>query len=556
MIAHPTSRDPTLVVPEAWSAIDRAEPLLFWGLQALLAVMLVLAGPILTSDGPAHVSMAHFLRHAGDPVWPVLNRLYEVNPALSPNALGHLMLSWLMLGLSPLAAENVLQGICLIGIPLAARLLLRRLSPSAAWIAVFFIPVALQRMFFLGLYNFQLSLIGCLLCLWAWVGLRDRPGVGRSVVLGVMLLLTLACQAVGWLEAGVAIAAMLAVDSLTRRFDLSRIAATCLACLPSVALFALFARNSVGGEELSYGAPAWLRVVDVLGGVPFAPIGRATALASLVLGATLLGLVLASGVQIWRSRTWPKDGVERGLRLGVCAVPLGFMAFLLVVPERAAGGWSHVWRAEVFPYVGLALVAAVLPVGGLLRRAALALGVAGALVAIAATLQVQLRDAPPVLRDFAEADALIPPHCTIVPVLGHYKLDPANAARLIYHPTFHLAHRMQWRDDRPVLFSYNARLPIYPARFRPDADPQRLLYGWKRAQGDTLVRKLDIPGWEAASGIAVDFVLLWDVMADDAVGPHHRLRSEALGGFRLALRSADGRLELYRRGVPGGCGGP
>src|SRR3954453_16904028 len=97
----------------------------------------------------------------------MLNRLYEMNRSFSPNALGHFLLASLMLVFPPLAAEQVLQILCVVSLPVAARLTLRRLSPDAGWIALFFFPVALQRMFFMGLYNFCLSMTGCLLCIWA-----------------------------------------------------------------------------------------------------------------------------------------------------------------------------------------------------------------------------------------------------------------------------------------------------------------------------------------------------------------------------------------------------
>jgi hypothetical protein len=543
--------------------MTRLEPYLFYGLLGLMVAMLLAVGPVLTSDGPAHVSIAHFLRHAGDPDWPQLNRLYAVNPALAPNALGHFALAGLMGAVSPLRAELAVQAACLLGIPLAARLLLRRISPEAGWLALFFLPVALQRLFYLGLYNFSLSVAGFLLCLWGWLGVRERPSARRAAGLAGLLLLTLACQAAGWIVALAAMHAMLTVEALLALGagrPLGRVVrvavATLLAIVPSVALFLLFSASSAGGAGMEYGALPLERMAGVLRGVPFATIGRISAMVALALTLVLLGLVAAGMVRVLLAGG---QDAERGtLPLVLGAVPVALLAFALVVPERAAGGWSHVWRAQAFPYMGLALAAAALPCAAWLRRGATAAAAAGGLVAIGLAFWLQATQVPPVVARFAEADALVGPHCSVVPVLGHYKLDRANSARVIHHPTFHLVHRMQWRGDRPVLFSYNARLSVYPARFRPEADPQRLLYGWAPEQGDTMVRALDIPGWEAASGIRVDFVLLWDVLPDDAPGPHAGIRTGALAGFTLAHRSADGRLELYRRGGSGsgGCAGP
>ncbi len=541
----------------------RLEPVLFFGLLALMATMLLALGPVLTSDGPAHVSLAHFLRHVGDPALPQLNRLLETNPVPTPNAFGHLALAGLMFVLTPLQAEMALQAACLLGIPLAARLVLRQIAPEAAWLALFFFPVALQKLFYLGLYNFSLSVVGFLLSLWAWLRLRERPGAGRTVVLSAMLLLTLACQASGWMEALAAILAIMTVEALaalrvaTGLQDVRRlVGATALATLPSLGLFVAFAATAGGGAAMIYGTPPMQRVLGVLLAAPFATMGAVAPAAGLGSTFVLLGLVAAGVAGFWRR--WRSGEAVGTLPLALCAVPLALLALLLMVPDRAAGGWTHVARSQLFPYLGLALVAAALPVAGWLRLGAMAVAAGSGLAVIGVAAWLQMTQVPPVVAQFAQADALVGPHCTVVPVLGHYKLDRANTARVSHHPTFHLAHRLQWHGDRPVLFSYAARLAVYPARFRPGLDPQRLLYGWEPLQGDTMVRALDVPRWEAATGMRVDYVLLWDVLPDDAPGPHQGLRSTALKEYGLMHRSPDGRLELYRRGGSGtgACAAP
>ena len=534
---------------------------MFFGLLGLMAAMLLAVGPVLTSDGPAHVSIAHFLRHAGDPAWPQLNRLLEPNPVPTPNAFGHLALAGLMFVLTPLQAEMALQAACLLGIPLAARLVLRQITPEAAWLALFFFPVALQRLFYLGLYNFSLSVVGFLLSLWAWLRLREQPGAGRMMVLSAMLLLTLACQASGWIEALAALLAMLTVEALAALRPISArrganlrevrrlVVATAVATLPSLGLFMVFAAKAGGNAPMVYGASPVERIWGVLLAAPFATVGSIAHAAGLAATLALLGLVAAGLAGLWRQ--WRRGDAVSTLPLALCAVPLALLALMLVVPDRAAGGWTHVARAQLFPYVGLALVAAALPMAAWLRHAAMAVAAGSGLAVIGVAAWLQATQVPPVVAQFAEADALVGPHCTVVPVLGHYKLDRANTARVIHHPTFHLAHRLQWYGDRPVLFSYAARLSVYPARFRPGMDPQLLLYGWEPLQGDTRVRALDVPRWEAETRMPVDYLLLWDVLPDDAPGPHQGLRSNALKQYGLVHRSSDGRLELYRRGGSG-----
>ncbi len=73
----------------AFARPGRIDTILFWLLLLLIAALIIVAGPILTSDGPAHVAIAHAIAVAGDPAWPMVNRLYDINPILTPNAVGH-----------------------------------------------------------------------------------------------------------------------------------------------------------------------------------------------------------------------------------------------------------------------------------------------------------------------------------------------------------------------------------------------------------------------------------------------------------------------------------
>jgi hypothetical protein len=533
----------------------------FWILLVLLVGLVAVTGPVLTSDGPSHLAMAHFMTVVGNPAWPMLNRLYELNLTPSPNALGHILMAGVMLVVPPLVSEQIIQIVCLVSIPLAARLVLRRLNPDAGWLALFFFPVALQRMFFLGLYNYCLSLTGCILCIWAYLRLRQRSSIGDVALLTALLVVTLACQAAGWMEAALAIGTMVVMESLHRlraREPVSAMlrvpVAVAVSLAPGAILFLLFALLSPGDRHVAYGPPALARLAAVFRDDAFAPIGQSTAYASLAMGLTLLVLAVTGGIARTRAR---RDDGDHELRLAICVLPFSFLGLLLIIPDEAGGGWTHTWRAQVLPYVGLVFACAVLPNWRVLRMFAIATATTGSLVMWAMALWVQAWQVPAAAREFEEADALIGPHCSVAPILTQFKLDPANSARLFYHPMFHIASRFELRDDRPVLFSYVARLPIYPVRYRSDADPQRLLYGWLPGQRDTRVYKIDIAGYAAASGIPVDYVLLWDFPKPDISGPYHDIRTAVTAAnYRLVHRSSGGRLELYQRPGPDGCAKP
>jgi hypothetical protein len=542
---------------------DRIASVAFWTLLVLITAALGLVGPVLTSDGPAHVAMAHFLTLAGNPEWAMLNRLFEINPTLSPNALGHFLLAGLMWVFPPLVAEQIVQAVCVISIPLAARLTLRRLAPDAGWIALFFFPVALQRMFYMGLYNYCLSLTGCILCIWAFLRFREKSSAINAIILAAILLVTLACQASGWMEAVVAVGTMALVDAGCGLFRgepirpvLGRATIVLLALVPGLLLFAQFALGGAGPHEIGYGPSPLARLYSVVVGDSFAPIGRSTAWVGLLLGVTLALLAVSGSVALRQTSSRQPDRTysDRDLRLAICMLPVAFLAFLTILPDRAGGGWTHTWRAEPLPYVGLALACAMLPAPRMLQRAAMAAATVGSLVAFGMMVWVQAWQVPSAVREFNEADALIGAHCTVAPVLGQFKLDPLNTARLFYHPLFHIANRFGLKYDRAVLFSYGARLPIYPVRFRPQANPHRFLYGWEPGQSDTHVYQIDPIGFEAATGVPVDYILLWDMPAPNEAGLFSAIRPSVIrAGYQLAYRSSGKRMELYRRPGPGGC---
>jgi len=519
----------------------------FWLGLGGMALLVMALGPILTNDGPAHLAMAQVLRHAGDPDWPLLNRVYELNPGLSPNALAHHLLAALLRFLPPAVAEAALQLLCLLAPPLAGRALLRRLSPDAAWLALFLIPLALQRLFFAGLYNYCLSIAGALLCLRAFLRLREQGSTGRALTLAAALLLTLACQAFGWLAAGLAIVLLLLAD-LRRGWRLP--ATVALAALPGLLLFLAFLANPGPDRLIEYGDPFAQRLIALLRADFLAPIGRPMALLGAACQA-LLGLLYLLGLWRWRGGEAPADPA---LARGLCLLPPAFLLLALAIPDRAGGAWTHDLRAQPLPMLGLLLALAVLPVAPVLRQVAASLAGLTGLLAIATAAWVEAVAVPPALQPLVALDRRLAPHCAIAPVFGHYKLDAPNSARLFHHPMFHAAARLQLRDDRPVLFSYLARLQVYPVRFRPAADPQRLLFGWANGQRDTRIDRLDLEAYARASGVPVDVVLLGGFAPEDPRSAS--LRASLIGAGYRPAPAPPGAPEPWLRPGAEACLGP
>jgi hypothetical protein len=241
--------------------------------------------------------------------------------------------------------------------------------------------------------------------------------VTNVIALAAILLTTLACQASGWMEAVVAVGTMALVDAgcrLRRGGPIGSVlrpaAMVLLTMVPGLLLFGRFALGGTGPHEIGYGPPPLDRLYSVVVGGSFAPIGRSTAWVGLLLGITLAIMAVSGGIVLRQTDCRQPDRTrsDRDLRLATCMLPLAFLAFLMILPDRAGGGWTHIWRAEPLPYVGLALACAMLPAPRLLQRVAVASATVGSLVSIAMMVWVQGWQVPSAVQEFNEADALIP----------------------------------------------------------------------------------------------------------------------------------------------------
>jgi hypothetical protein len=540
----------------------RAETWTFSILLALALALVVFTGPFMLNDGPAHLSMANFMLHVGDPAWPMLNRMYTLNPGYTPNLGGELILVGLLKLLPPLAAEQALQAICILSVPLAGWLLLRRISPDRGWLAVFLIPVAMQRMFYLGLYNFCLSTAGFFLCLWAYLLLRQRASTVRALLLALLLLLTLVCQAFGWIAAMTAIGAMALSTTVARQRRreplahwLRDVVWVGAAMLPGLGLFGMFLLQGASERGIEYGLSPLLRIRLLFWGDPLSTIGPATGLSAFLLTLTLLALVARQALAIHRA--WPTLPLaRRDLAVSLLSLPVAFLVLALVIPDHAGGAWTHFWRAEIFPFVGLVLAAAAVPEKRRVHAFAHALAAAGAVVALASALALQTLYTPKALAEFREADPLIGPHCTVAPIMFHQRFDTANTAQIGHKPMTHAASLFELTNDRVALYNYIARLSVYPVQFRPGFDPQELLFRWPPEQEQPEAQNIDFVNFERATQIPIDYVLVWGTPNPAQQNLREQLYGGVLQDFTLVHRSTTGQLELYQRNGQVGCEKP
>src|SRR5207249_3856255 len=121
-----------------------------------------------TQDGPAHLANALILKDYGSE-GTRYHEFYEVHWEPLPNWTGHLMLLGFLHFLPPLAAEKVLVSLYVIGFAWSFRYFLGAMGSACPPLALAGLLFVFQRCFWLGFYNFCLSLIVYWLILGYWL---------------------------------------------------------------------------------------------------------------------------------------------------------------------------------------------------------------------------------------------------------------------------------------------------------------------------------------------------------------------------------------------------
>lgn len=521
--------------------------MLMLGVLYAAAVLYVL--PFATNDGPVHMSFGHMLGGTPD-AGGLQAQHYQRNGALHPNLAVYGLIVLLLKAVAPDVAEAVVQLACLLGPVAGMAALLQQFRRRQVWVALFAFPLGLHQLFFLGLYNYCLSVTGFLLSMAALLWMQKRAGAWRAAAPVAALYFTYFSHASGFLAAMLALGVLTmvscaaawrtggAVQALRAH---ARHAGVLLSPLPLVVLSLGGAR----GAAVVFGAPLEERLKSFVILSPLnlqhTPMDRylAPALAAAILASVLL-LALRCAMALGSRRADTRSWAALLLFASLLALALAF-------PDTMGGGWTHYRRMQMFPYFAGLLCMACLPLPASARRAMAALAVVVSLALMAGGTWRQYRIKQQ-LAPLAEVEQLVPPHCTVLPLV----LDDGGAWATgmslppKYRPFFQAASRLELRGDRVALFNYLARLQVYPVHFVPGQDTQALLFHWRPQQEATDLARIDIAGYEQASGQAVDYVLQWGALAS-APAPLQAEVLRATASYKPVYATPDGKVRLFRR---------
>jgi hypothetical protein len=526
---------------------------IFLALAACVGCLLFI-GPFATNDGPVHMSFARMFWFglAG----PLQTHLYMINRELDPNLLGYLIAGPAIAIVGADWAEIILQAICLISLPLAGWFVMSTLrSGNMAWVGVM-AAMSLNEMFFLGLYNYSLSLSAGLLAFgmlvraereggywWAGFGAAlviaflSHPG---GLILGVIFTMS-------WLVPRIMNDAM---NGVSVRALVARNWPIALSMLPALLFVIQFLARQVHHETLR-GPGLNYRLHQILSLNLLATNGPPTVLAARGVAALVIGATLVAMIE--RLRRWRGDPASRLDTVRYGLLVLSGLVLVAAFPDVAGGGWTHIRRMVLLPFLAALLICAVHPWTVKTRMVIVAcIGILNAVVIGSA-----LREQIPIHRVVADADQLlghVEAHCTVLPIIPYPSLQTVSpplptmspwymrVSRTSYTPFSHIATRLEQRGDRVALYNYLARLGIYPISARPGLDPQQLIFHWAPDYWGGAIEVADLQSFERAAGIPVDYVLLQgDPMEmppglGAAVRNYHLVTTSGTSGFRLYAR--------------------
>ena len=519
----------------------------------ILVILIVLPHPFATNDGPVHLAFSHLILTSHQNDLPLQHLAYLIQLKPNPNLAVYLLMAALMRIFSPAVTESLIQLCCLIAPMLAAYFAIGRINPRNVWLSVFVLPISLNQMFFLGLYNHCLSTAAFFLVVGTYFWMSKSPSVLRALVLYGTLLLAFACHASGFImSVAGTVSLSLAAGVLSCRRSASIPAAikeqryvlgVLLALTPLAGWFLSAGTKSVTTYDVPLHSRLWqfFRLEELAANYPLADRFPAAIISWLL----LCGFFVVS-VRLIRNRS--ELSIERRDKaLGVLAGTAVAMAIMLAFPDRMGGGWTHFRRFEIFPFFWVLLVLAFGSFSALFRTIFMAVGTSATLFLLTSAV-VRQRAVREQMAPLAVADRIIGNHCTVLPIVleprpvGVYK----NRIWMVYEPYYEAASGLELTGDRMVLFNYLARLDAYPVHFRPEIEPQRVIFHWQPKQEEVRLEKVDVPAFEQASGLDVDYIIVWGGFQRTRPGMKDQVRA-ALSGYGSIYSSPDDLFTLYRR---------
>jgi hypothetical protein len=451
-----------------------------------------------TTDGPAHTYNAWVLRQIDNRAeYPLFDRYYVIDARPLPNWLGHAVMAGLMRAVPPRTAEKLLASGYVLLFVTGAWFLAGAVDPERRWVAFLALPMACNRFFQMGFYNFCLGLALFLVTLGFWWRRRHRPDAAFAAALTGLLLLLWISHLVAHALALIALGALVLLLAL--RGGPKRNLAIHLAILaPQVLLPLWFVTGREWNLEwLPHPATAvwsYFLHLQAVGAQRFwfGPV--------LVL-AIVVFLVLS--LRAWRRRTGPGPfWREEDAFLALSAL---FALLYFAAPDNGLDGSLLKQRLSLIPW--LVLLPWLAPDFGR-RSRNLVIGALAVLALAHVTFLVQgYRSGDRDVRELLAGTAPIAPDTRVLPLLFDRQVSEPRLGAIDHAFAYAALEKglVDWNN-------YEAGSESFPVRFRPgvrrpashlvEAYPEELdlaafrdeidyVYCWKMQPGSAFARRIE-----------------------------------------------------------------
>jgi hypothetical protein len=502
-----------------------------------------------TLDGPIHLNITQILSDWGNPHYPRLHQLFQLNIKPEPNWSVYLLLGLLIKAFSLSTSERIVLSLYALALPLAFVAFARLTNATSRyWLsAVLGYLVIYNATFFFGFYNFSLSLALFVLSSGLYLRYVERGSLGLGLGVAAASIGLFFTHVLGWAIfalVGVVFVlwrAFLMIRSGDRRHALAAMLLRCLApVLPTLILMLAFMGRNTGGV-LDYGNSDTgfiHRIVWLLGGAVLYgnSLSECAFLALGFLVATVYGASVAR--KIWRTRP---------LEMRDALVPAFFvvLAAALAIPNMLFGGGFVAIRIQIFVYM--------LPLLWLCANARWTERARPyfALIALSAasllTVEtVQIGRMSQQFEHVVKAEDAIEPQSTVLPLVLYPNGLDEHGRRISRGVPFllHADNRIEIDRDSYCLRLSQASTLNFPLRYTASATP----YEHLPVVHSLLGSEIDDPkvwdglptqmaAYESISGQKVDYLLVIGTQSEKASAIIQRLENGLRGRYAELRRS-------------------
>ncbi len=515
--------------------------LMFIGMVVLLFAIWI-PSFVLTGDGPCHLYNAKILTELWtDGSSSFFSTYFFINPRLSPNWLGHIIIAPLVYLFDAEIAEKLFLSIYVFLFLYGWYLFIKEVNNKQTYLIGMVFLFVLTEPLFKGFYNFSLSLALFSWVLWSWIRFWKHKSMYHLLLIAIFSVLILFSHPIGYLFAtclGLAIAAGTDVIFYSRKMIFKELFKTLLGwILVNIPLLLFLFNFSISIDN---------RTIDFKLNDHFFHFLQMTSFFNVI--QTERSLLYFMGISIITTFLFLNlYRMAKGERLTISdfvLLSLLFTAFYYFYFPENFGCDLMEMRVQIILYFTIICYIIYFPLAENIKKVitAICFTVFLILMYIRIPIMIQIGQAA---REIYTSGIYIKPHTKVLPLsFNHNGLDVKGKA---LSDGWVFPHAAQYIGvDKEILFmdNYEAHMEYFPLHWYDRQNPYINLFGNFEDQNPDA----DLVIYEKNSGAVIHYILLWCYDPIKQQNPNVRhLFSQIDTMFHPIYLSPSKRVALYQR---------